>query len=263
MAIVTLNVCAILLVFFVASQGFVFRHTSKLDRSNRYHVCPSDAPVFRRSSSTSRLHSSTPQKPLYDVTNYTFPDTTTPDGIATVLEASFVHGILQLREGYVDVLKLFIAAVMSSYQFGFTIGEIQDSLSNCPHETANRPLLPEEVELRHTWYSIVYVTLLAMDHSTINKEAIMDSIPSIIRETYDMVINNMVAMHKQDSGVTITVEELMKQTPRDDLGPVERALFLQTLRVATLTLVVVREAQEAGPEGESLPPTPPIEGAFE
>ena len=91
----------------------------------------------------------------------------------------------------------------------------------------------------------------------------MDSIPSIIRETYDMVINNMVAMHKQDSGVTITVEELMKQTPRDDLGPVERALFLQTLRVATLTLVVVREAQEAGPEGESLPPTPPIEGAFE
>ena len=257
---VTLNVCALLLVMLVASQGFVFRYKLSVDRSNQHAALLSR--IFSRSPS--RLQSSTPQKPLYDVTNYTFPDTTTPDGIAAVLEASFVHGIMQLREGYVDVLKMFIAAVMSSYQFGFTIGEIQEALSKCPNETANRPLLPEEVDLRHTWYSIVYMTLLAMDHSTSNKQAIMDSIPSIIQETYGMVINNMVAIHKQqDGGVKISLEELVKQNPNTNLGLTERAVFLQSLRVATLSLVVVREAQEAGPEGQSLPPTPPIEGAFE
>jgi hypothetical protein len=92
----------------------------------------------------------------------------------------------------------------------------------------------------------------------------MDSIPSIIQETYGMVIKNMVAIHKQQDGeVKISPEELVKQTPNANLGLTGRAVFLQTLRVATLSLVVVREAQEAGPEGQSLPPTPPIEGAFE
>jgi hypothetical protein len=198
---------------------------------------------------------------MYDGTNYTFPDTTTPAGIAEALEVSFVHGIMQLRQGYVDVLKLFIAAAMSSYQFGFTIDEIRKALSECPNETANRPLLPEEVDLRHTWYSLVYLTLLAMDHSTMKKGAVMESIPRSIRETYGMMIDEMVAMHNQDMASTISIDDIVKQKTYDGLGPMEKAILLQSLRVATLTLVVVREALEAGPDGQS-PPTPPIEGAF-
>jgi hypothetical protein len=244
------KLCYMLLVMLAESQGFVLCHRSRLDPSSQ---C---APR------SSRLQTSSPQKPLYDVTNYTFPDTTTPDGIAQVLEVCFVHGVMQLREGYVDVLKMFIASCMSSYQFGFTIGEIREALLKCPNETANRPLLPEEVDLRHTWYSLVYLTLLAMDHFTIKKHAIVDSIPTNIRETYGMVIDKMVAMQKHDTTSTISVEDLMKHVSIDKLGPTERALFIQSLRVATLTTVVVREAEEATPDGQSLPPLPPIEGAF-
>ncbi len=218
------------------------------------------------SNGDTSLYSTTSQKPLYDGTNYTFPDTTTPAGIAEMLEVSFVNACMQLQSGYVDVLKLFIAAAMSSYQFGFTIDQIQKALSECPNETANRPLLPEEVELRHTWYSLVYLTLLSIDHSTIKKEPLSDSIPSTIRQKYGGFVDRMVEIHNVDDTATISVEKVIREESDTlnalDLSTVERAILLQSLRVAALTLVVVREALEAGPGGQS-PPTPPIEGAYE
>ena len=45
-------------------------------------------------SSTTALSAGAFEKPLYDATNYTFPDTTTVDGIAEVLEVSFVHSCM-------------------------------------------------------------------------------------------------------------------------------------------------------------------------
>ena len=54
----------------------------------------------------------------------------------------------------------------------------------------------------------------------------------------------------------------------ENLNPVEKAVLLQSLKVATLTPVVVNEAQEArestgnNPKNELKVPTPPIEGAF-
>jgi len=244
------------------TQGFLIRHlTTRIDTSPSVLERGTTGTDFHRLDT--KLQSSTPQKPLYDVTNYTFPDTTTPGGIAEVLEVTFIHGIMQLRNGYVDVIKLFIATAMSSYQFGFSIDAIQTALKECPNETANRPLLPEEVELRKTWLCVVYLTLLSIDHKTVNRDAIMSSIPTSIQEMYGMVINKMVSIQTQDTMATITVEDVMKYTNTDDLGLMERALFTQSLRVAALTMVVVREALEASPDGQSVPPTPPIEGAFE
>lgn len=210
-----------------------------------------------------KLHASTPQ--LYDGTNYTLPDTTTPDGVAQVLEVSFVHACMQLSSGYVDVLKMFIAAAMSSYQFGFPIDVVQKALSECPNETANRPLMPEEINLRYTWCSLVYLTLLTIDHPTVQKTAVSDSIPTEIREKYGPFIDRMAKMYKMDETLTISVEDLMKDdnsiTTASDLSEMDRAILLQSMRVGTLTLVVLREALEAGSVGQS-PPTPPIEGAF-
>lgn len=213
------------------------------------------------------LYSTTSQKPLYDGTNYTFPDTTTPSGIAEALEVSFVHACMQLRSGYVDVLKLFIAAAMSSYQLGFTVPEIQEALSQCPNESANRPLMPEEVDLRETWYSLVYLLLLSMNHPTTKKESIAASIPSIIREKYKPLVERIIENDAVSDTTMVSVEQLMNDdnvaaAEVADLSLMERAILMQSLRVAALTLVVVREALEAG-SGETLrPPTPPIKGAF-
>lgn len=212
------------------------------------------------------LYSTTSQKPLYDGTNYTFPDTTTPSGIAEALEVSFVHACMQLRSGYVDVLKLFIAAAMSSYQLGFTIHEIQEALSTCPNESANRPLMAEELDLRETWYSLVYLTLSSLNHPTTNPEAIAGSIPSIIRDKYQALVERIIANDAVSDTPVVSVEKLMSDdklvgSPAT-MSVMERAILMQSLRVAALTLVVVREAFDAG-SGEPLqPPTPPIKGAF-
>lgn len=228
----------------------------KMDR----HLVRSDAYVG------SVLHASTPQKPLYDATNYTSPDTTTPEGIAEVLEASFVHACMQLRSGYVDVLKMFIAATMSSYQFGFPINDIQEALRNYPNQTANRSLMREEVELRHTWYSLVYLTLLTIDHPTTQKDVVEKSIPTDIKKKYGDIVNRLTEIYKQDEWATVSVEDLMKEEnvapSMAGLSELDQAVILQSTRVASLTLIVLREALEAGPAGGQSPPKPPIKGAF-
>jgi hypothetical protein len=253
------NFSCLLVLLVVNCQSFLVRN----QHQHRVHQRGNCRSTF---ITNIQLYASTPEQPLYDGTNYTFPDTTTPDGIAEVLEVSFVHACMQLSSGYVDVLKMFIAAAMSSYQYGFPIDAIQKSLSECPNDTANRPLMPEEVDLRHTWYSLVYLTLLTIDHPTVQKEAVSDSIPTKIRETYGLLVDRMSEMYKVDDASTISVEDLMKDDSiapsTQDLSEMERAILLQSMRVATLTLVVLREAQENDPAGQSPPPKPPIKGAF-
>jgi hypothetical protein len=252
----------LLVLLVVNCQSFSVRNQPQHRANKGIHYRPT---CITSSACDTRLYSSTPQKPLYDGTNYTFPDTTSPDGIAEVLEVSFVHACMQLSSGYVDILKMFIAAALSSYQFGFPIETIEKALLECPANTANRPLMPEEVDLRHTWYSLVYLTLLAIDHPTVHKEAVSDSIPAKIRETYGVLVDRVAEIYKDDE-TTISLEELMKDdsiTPSTrDLSEMERAVLLQSMRVATLTLVVLREAEEAGPAGQS-PPKPSIKGAFD
>lgn len=199
----------------------------------------------------------TTEKPLYDGTNYTFPDTTKPAGIAEILENTFVNACFQLRDGYVDVLKLFIAAAIASYEIGYAIDEIQQELVNCPKETANRPLMEEEINLRHTWYCLVYLTLATLGHPT-RIGSIADSIPADIREDYQDLVDDAVDAYKK--GVSLSNEQML-QTQGSGLSPMEQGILSQCIRLVTLTFTVRKEAQEAR-SGDVTPPTPPIEGAF-
>jgi DNA-binding transcriptional MerR regulator len=216
---------------------------------------------FSQQSSLSRtvLHERTTDKaPLYDGTNYTFPDTTAPDGIAEILEVSFVNACMQLRTGYVDILKMFIAAAMTSYQLGFSIDEIEKALAACPNQTANRPLMPEEVDLRSAWASLIYLTLASINHPT-RVETVAESIPDAIHQDYGALVEQVAAAHKQ--GRTISVEELLQNNQSSDLSEVETAIRSQSMRVVTLTLVVLNDALEASMN--QAPPKPPIKGAFD
>ena len=207
-------------------------------------------------SSTS-LHAGTNEKPLYDGTNYTFPDTTTPAGIAELLEVSFVNACMQLRTGLVDVLKMFIAASIAGYELGFSIDEIEKELAICPTNTANRPMMQEEIDLRRTWNSVTYLTLAAVDHPT-RVPAVFGSIPSEVQDAYKEAVGFVVTAHK--NGEVVALETLVENLD-SDLSPMEKAIRSQSLRVIVLTLVVLRESMESR-VGSAPPPTPPIEGAF-
>ena len=212
----------------------------------------------RDPASLSTLYVGTTEKPLYDGTNYTFPDTTTSAGIAELLEVSFVNACMQLRTGYVDVLKMFIAAAIAGYELGFPIDDIQKQLSICPKQSANRPLMKEEEDLRYTWYCLVYMVLAEIGHPT-RIGTVSESIPKEIYESYSVSTKKIA--NEQQKGNLISAEELV-QNLDSGLSEMERAIRSQSLRVATLTLVVLRESMEAR-EGGVAPPTPPIEGAFD
>lgn len=202
-------------------------------------------------------------RPLYDGTNYTFPDTRTPSGVAQMLEVSFVHGCMQLAKGYVDVLKMFIAASVAAYEFGFPLSIIEDELGKCKNSTANRPLLEEEVSLRRNWYSLVYLTLAAMDHKTHAGEALAASVSREIHDRYGDMVEQVGLAYKKGTAESLSVDGLINAfADTSKMSELEKAVLSQSLRVVTLTPVVVRESLEA--RGEDIhPPTPPIEGAFQ
>jgi hypothetical protein len=235
------------------------------------------------SASPSSSSTSTDTKPLYDGTNYTFPDTTTPLGIAELLEVSFVHACLQLRTGHVDVLKLFLASAIAGYEFGYSVvPQLSDALDTCSttQNTAGRPLTNEEVELRQVWISLVYLVLLAIEHPKKQQQdkasALLGGIPETIQSDYGVIVQQLAEAYCGDEeSVVLSLSELVA---RDDpfhsdtttLDPMQRAIRSQCLRVISLTLQVLQESAEAAVEGSSSnrsksqqPPTPPIPGAFE
>eukprot|EP00537_Pseudo-nitzschia_pungens_P008722 CAMPEP_0172362838 /NCGR_PEP_ID=MMETSP1060-20121228/6360_1 /TAXON_ID=37318 /ORGANISM="Pseudo-nitzschia pungens, Strain cf. cingulata" /LENGTH=259 /DNA_ID=CAMNT_0013085437 /DNA_START=122 /DNA_END=901 /DNA_ORIENTATION=+ len=215
------------------------------------------------------LFSSTSTRPLYDGTNYTFPDTQTPAGVAELLEVSFVHACMQLASGYVDVLKMFIAASIAAYEAGFSIASILEELEenkNLPN-TANRPLMDEEKKLRRDWLCVVYSTLAAMGYtssvpSPLAVDVAKKSIPQDISDRYGDYIAIIGEAYKVGTDGLLSAEDVGGCGGNtNELSSIEKAVLLQSLKVATLTPVVVREALEA--TGNSVkPPTPPIEGAF-
>jgi hypothetical protein len=222
------------------------------------------AQIQHHSVSSSQLlivndEASTDQKPLYDGTNYTFPDTTTAAGVAVVLEVSFVNACMQLRTGFVDVLKMFIAASMTSYELGFSIEDIAEELAVCPTQTANRPLMQEEIDLRYSWCCLVYLTLAWMDHPTRAGDIAESCVPSDFREKYSDVVERVAEAYKNEKTIP-SVEELMGAED-SNLSEIERAIRTQSLRVVTLVPVVIIESMEA--RQSQAPPTPPIEGAFD
>jgi hypothetical protein len=210
--------------------------------------------------------SSANDRPLYDGTNYTFPDTRTPSGIAQVLEVTFVHGCMQLAKGYVDVVKMFVAASVASYEYGFPLATIEKELTECTSNTANRPLMVEELTLRRNWYSLVYLTLAAMGHKTSAQTSLADAVPQEVQDIYGEMVEQVGITYQRDpNSAPISVEKLLNSFTDSgksiNLSVLEKAILSQSLRVAVMTPIVVRESTDAK-GGDVQPPTPPIEGAF-
>jgi len=252
----------------------IFLQFTKDSRETLLSSSSTSLPLSSSSSSSSSLSPSTSTRPLYDGTNYTFPDTKTPAGVAEVLEVSFVHACMQLANGYVDVLKMFIATSIGAYESGFSVDSIQEELELTSSNTANRPLLDEEKNVRRDWFCVVYLTLSAMEHTSIKSSTLplamnvaKDSIPDDIKQRYGKLIERVGENYRNDKYSSLSVEKLMDDSNNDELSQLEKAIIVQSLKVATLTPIVVQESLEALGGGNTIsddlkPPTPPIEGAY-
>jgi hypothetical protein len=190
----------------------------------------------------------------------------TAEKVAELIEVSFVNACLQLAQGFVDVLKLLIAAVKAGYEIGVSPVELIATIDAIPDQTAGRPLMPEEVGLRNTWIQVVYLTLASVNHRT---EAAVDMIlDDDIKATYTSIIPDMAAIKTAGEQLQIDLFlELHKHSFSGLDNPIQKAIVSHSLRVMWITLTVLEEEARcsgdfARPDAPPMPPTPPITGAF-
>jgi len=188
----------------------------------------------------------------------------TADKVAELVEVSFVNACLQLAQGFVDVLKLLIAAVKAGYEIGVSPSELIAKIDAIPEHTAGRPLLPEEIALRNTWIQVVYLTLASMNHPT--KSATEMKLDDNIKTKYTPILPYFAARRVAGEKPQIDVFlEDHKEICSDDT-PFQKAIFTQSLRAIWITLTVLEEeercAGEFSRQSERMPPKPPIPGAF-
>jgi len=175
------------------------------------------------------------------------------DRIAEMVEVSFIKACLQLSQGYVDVLKLFVVAVKVAFETDISPSQLADAVAACPVNTAGRQLMQEETLLRTTWIHAVYLILEHINHK--GKGSIRD-IDDTVRGTYSGILPNLVAM--KQAGGNFHVEEIMKKHEAvlpSMIDPMQMAIVSQTIRVLWYTLIVLEEETLAQ---SPITPQPPI-----
>ena len=193
---------------------------------------------------------------------YALPDASTPSGIAALLEVTFVQACMQLSSGYVDTLKLFIAAAYAAYERGFTVSALGLELSALTTQTAGRPLMQEEVDLRQVWLCLVFLTLANVGHPSAAAAACGESVPEEIRKQFGTFVYDVVNARKSGFTLeTLKLEDLMRRSGTgESMTAMEKAILGQSMRVVFLTLTVKEESEAAADLPPPRKPGPSIPG---
>ena len=189
----------------------------------------------------------------------------TADKVAELIEVSFVNACLQLAQGFVDVLKLLIAAIKAGYEIGVTPSDLVAKVDSIPDQTAGRQLMPEEIILRNTWIQVVYLTLSSVNHRTNASDTMI--LDEGVRSSFESIIPDLAA--RKAAGEQLQLE-LLLETHKDNFNnldhPFQKAIMTHSLRVIWITLTVLEEEERCNKEfsrqDAPMPPAPPIPGAF-
>ncbi|KAL3762090.1 hypothetical protein ACHAWU_003829 [Discostella pseudostelligera] len=267
------------------NNPFIIRNERYSTLYARYSLATTRGTTLLRSSSSG----STDDDMRENQTTTTTP--LTPETIAEMIEVSFIQSCLQLSQGYIDVLKLFIVAVKAGYETSLSLHELHTLVTNCPVNSAGRDLMNEEKELRYEWMKLVYALLNELNR---NNDADMHSGDGVGAEggsnadaRISGVVQSMLSIQrtlldeesnsggKQDATVSLTNltvdQALAKSNSLSVLyettlnNPMERAILTNDIRVAILTFRVLEEEriclQDKSSGGmEERVPRPPIPG---
>jgi len=208
----------------------------------------------------------------------------TPPAIAEMIEVSFLNSCLQLSQGYVDVLKLFIVAVKSGHELSISLSVLNQLVEDCPVNSAGRDLMKEEKALRIEWMKVVYDLLNALNPDTKVVDSSTDDDNEMSDKRISQVVQAMLDIKKdkeneevksggeQDATVAIsnlTVEQALEcSSILSDLNdsitdPMDKAFFTNDIRVALMTFRVLSEEElclEGSAGNTNSVPRPPIPG---
>ena len=202
----------------------------------------------------------------------------TPAKIGEMIEVTFVNGVMQLSQGFIDVLKLFIVAVKAAYEQGIPVSSLLEEVAACPVQSANRPLMDEEVALRSSWMNVVYLVLERAGHGT-DDVAVGGTIDEAARSKYEDIVNVLADAKrkqeeegsKEDKVASLTLDEIFEMGKSSgasfdglDLDDaMDKAIAQQCLKVMKTVFTVLDEERLCYEEGGVGPaPRPPIPGAF-
>lgn len=181
--------------------------------------------------------------------------------LAEVIDVAFVQACLQLSAGFVDVLKMFIAALYTSYTQGYSPPVIVEALNAVEKPASGRPLAAEEEQLRNTWVQAVYCVLedVLPDQEC---DAVLDS---PLYETYHALVP--ILKRQRQLTTEFKGKELLESTRScfvDLSSPMDEAIALQSIRVMWVTWTVVEEIDRCEGEFSRMDaPRPNIPGAFQ
>lgn len=196
----------------------------------------------------------------------------TPEKIGEMIEVSFVNGVMQLSQGYIDVLKLFIVACKAGYEQGMPITDLTEQVEACPVQSANRPLMAEEMALRQSWMNIVYLVLQRVGHGTDDVNVGM-TVDETERNKFGSLVSTIATAMEEDEtkAASLTLDEVIEMGTANGLdftgldldNPMEKAITLQCMRVIKVVFTVMEEETRCFEDGGVGPaPRPPIPGAF-
>jgi len=187
--------------------------------------------------------------------------------IAEMIEVTFIKACLQLATGYVDVLKLFLAATNSAYDRKISLPDLIKSVNDCPLNTANRDLSPQEIEVRSTWMTVSYLTLEAIDRleDTQDEDYLKSldalDIPGDVRDTYGTTVEEIVRKEFGLGGESSSDADALSSS-----DPQTAALIAYNKKIISLTISNVKEARLANEavikEDDVGPPRPNIPGTY-
>ena len=181
-----------------------------------------------------------------------------------MVEVSFVKACLQLSQGYVDVLKLFIVAVKAWYERGNSTVQLVQDLQHIKDTAAGRDLLPEEIRLRTTWIQAVNLMLKHLEHEQEQSTTTTNGAPIEEEESLADVSEQFgdllpVLVRLQESRAPFSEALKQAETVLDmPESPIDKAIVTQTIRVLWYTMVVLREERLA----DNSTPRPNIPGTM-
>ena len=176
-------------------------------------------------------------------------------------------------------MKLFIVSVKTAFQKGLTISFIIDSLDSYPIQSANRPLMKEEKQLRSTWMNLVYIILENLNIPNEYDDAKTTRVDETIRNKYGEYMQYITDWREKqnfdDRDAAAMVAELkvedviqgcISSKESTIIDALEKAMLPQNIRVGLLTLMVLEEEKRCLDDNsnanfEDMPPPPPIPGA--
>jgi len=182
----------------------------------------------------------------------------TPDNIAKMIDVTFVKGCMDLAQGYVDVLKLMIVSTQAAYTNGISFIDLEMRVNAIKESVANRPLMPEEIELRSAWMSVIYLTLSMIGYQ---QETVLSDLTDGIRQEtshrFKVIVQDIIETGKDKVSVSDLKVEQFRSHANSESDPLQKAILSQSIRVILLTLLVVEEETKCIPAT----PRPPIPGA--